>query len=92
MQYAPTTGYPPLLEALEAWLRSKGFPMDTNKLIITTGSLQAINIWAKMFIDPDDVVLTENPAFIGALSAFGSYMITGIKDREISRKDPLRLK
>jgi DNA-binding transcriptional MocR family regulator len=74
MQYAPTTGYPPLLEALEAWLRGKGFPMDTNKLIITTGSLQAINIWAKMFIDPDDVVLTENPAFIGALSAFGSYM------------------
>ncbi len=74
MQYAPTTGYPPLLEALEAWLRTKGFPMDTNKLIITTGSLQAINIWAKMFIDPDDVVLTENPAFIGALSAFGSYM------------------
>jgi DNA-binding transcriptional MocR family regulator len=74
MQYAPTTGYPPLLEALEAWLRSKGFPMDTNKLIITTGSLQAINIWAKMFIDPGDVVLTENPAFIGALSAFGSYM------------------
>ena len=76
MQYGPTTGYPPLLEALGEWLRGKGFPMDTNKLIITTGSLQAINIWAKMFIDPGDVVLTENPAFIGALSAFGSYMPT----------------
>ncbi|MBP1639996.1 MAG: GntR family transcriptional regulator [Bacteroidetes bacterium] len=74
MQYAPTTGYPPLLDALGEWLREKGFPMDNNKLIITTGSLQAINIWAKMFIDPGDVVLTENPAFIGALSAFGSYM------------------
>lgn len=74
MQYAPTTGYPPLLEALTEWLRKKGFPMDTNKLIITTGSLQAINIFAKMFIDPQDVVLTENPSFIGALSAFGSYM------------------
>lgn len=74
MQYAPTTGYPPLLEALGEWLRKRGFPMDANKLIITTGSLQAINIWAKMFIDPGDVVLTENPSFIGALSAFGSYM------------------
>jgi len=93
MQYAPTTGYPPLLEALEAWLRSKGFPMDTNKLIITTGSLQAINIWAKMFIDPDDVVLTENPAFIGALSAFGSYMprIHGVNmDKEGILIEPLK--
>jgi 2-aminoadipate transaminase len=74
MQYGPTTGYPPLIEALTEWLQKKGFPMDSNKLIITTGSLQAINIFGKMFIDPGDVVLTENPAFIGALSAFGSYM------------------
>jgi len=74
MQYGPTTGYPPLIEALTEWLRKKGFPMDSNKLIITTGSLQAINIFGKMFIDPGDVILTENPAFIGALSAFGSYM------------------
>jgi DNA-binding transcriptional MocR family regulator len=74
MQYAPTTGYPPLLEALAAWLRKKGLPVDSNKLIITTGSLQAINIFGKMFIDPGDVILTENPSFIGALSAFNSYM------------------
>lgn len=93
MQYAPTTGYPPLLEALGEWLRKKGFPMDSNKLIITTGSLQAINIWAKMFIDPGDVVLTENPSFIGALSAFGSYMprIVGVDmDADGIMLDPLK--
>ena len=26
-----------------------------------------------MFIDPGDMVLTENPCFIGAISAFKSY-------------------
>ena len=72
-QYGPTSGYPPLLESLTEFLRKKKLPVDTNNLMITTGSLQAINILGKVFIDPGDVVLTENPCFIGAISAFKSY-------------------
>jgi DNA-binding transcriptional MocR family regulator len=41
--------------------------------MITTGSLQAINILGKVLIDPHDLVLTENPCFIGAISAFKSF-------------------
>jgi 2-aminoadipate transaminase len=72
-QYGPTPGYPPLLESLKEYLKKKGMPVETNKLMITTGSLQAINILAKVFIDPGDVVVTENPCFIGGISAFKSY-------------------
>lgn len=72
-QYGPTQGYPPLLETLKEHLRKKGLPVDSNKILITTGSLQAINILGKVFIDPGDTVLTENPCFIGAISAFKSY-------------------
>lgn len=72
-QYGPTPGYPPLLESLKEFLRKKGLPVDENKLMITTGSLQAINLLTKVFIDPEDVLITENPCFIGALSAFRSY-------------------
>jgi 2-aminoadipate transaminase len=72
-QYGPTPGYPPLLESLKEYLKKKGMPVGTNKLMITTGSLQAINILAKVFIDPGDTVVTENPCFIGAISAFKSY-------------------
>lgn len=72
-QYGPTPGHPPLLESLKEYLRKKGMPVDTNKLMITTGSLQAINILGKIFIDPGDTVLTENPCFIGGISAFKSY-------------------
>jgi 2-aminoadipate transaminase len=72
-QYGPTPGYPPLLESLKEFLRKKGLPVETNRLMITTGSLQAINIIGKIFIDPQDVIVTENPCFIGAISAFKSY-------------------
>ena len=64
-QYGPTPGYPPLLESLKEYLQKKGMAVEKNKLMITTGSLQAINILAKVFIDPEDVVVTENPCFIG---------------------------
>lgn len=72
-QYGPTSGYPPLLKSLREFLRKKGLPVDTNKLMITTGSMQAINILTKEFVDPGDTVITENPSFIGAISVFKSY-------------------
>jgi 2-aminoadipate transaminase len=72
-QYGPTPGYPPLLESLKEFLRKKGLPVDDNRLIITTGSLQAINILSKVFVDPGDEVITENPCFIGTLSVLKSY-------------------
>ncbi len=72
-QYGPTPGYPPLIESLKEYLRSKGLPVDTNEIIITSGSLQAINIITKLFVNPGDTVITENPCFIGGTSAFKSY-------------------
>jgi 2-aminoadipate transaminase len=73
MQYGPTNGLPNLLQSLSGYLEVKGFPVESNRLMVTTGSLQAINILAKAFIDPGDYILVENPSFIGALSAFRSY-------------------
>jgi len=70
MQYGPTTGMPSLLESLSVYLEAKGLPVKRNRLIITTGSLQAIHILSRAFIDPGDQVLVEKPSFIGALSAF----------------------
>jgi DNA-binding transcriptional MocR family regulator len=72
-QYGPTTGLPDLIESLGEFLEKKGLPVKKNKIIITTGSLQAINILAKVMLDAGDEILVENPCFIGALSAFKSY-------------------
>src|SRR5690554_1440727 len=70
LQYGPTTGMPSLLESLSGYLEARGLPVKKNRLIITTGSLQAIHILSRAFIDPGDQVLVEKPSFIGALSAF----------------------
>ncbi len=72
-QYGPTPGYPPLLEALKEYLRSRGLPVDTNELMVTSGAMQAISIISKVFVDTGDTVITEYPCFIGAVAAFKSH-------------------
>ena len=72
-QYGPTAGYPPLLEVLKTYLKTKGLPVEMNDLIITTGAQQAINLVSKVLINPGDMIFTEYPSFIGALAAFRSY-------------------
>ena len=73
MQYGETSGMNTLIIALKNWLQQKGFPVDKNRIILTTGSLQALHILGKIFINPGDTILVENPSFVGALSAFKSF-------------------
>ncbi len=73
MQYGPTTGLPSLIESLTEFLAKKKLPVHSHKIIITTGSLQAINILGKAFIDQGEDIVVENPCFIGAISAFKSH-------------------
>jgi len=72
-QYGPTSGYPPLIASLNKLLKRKGLPVATNKILVTTGSLQAISIITQEFVNEGDVILTENPCFVGALSVFETY-------------------
>ncbi len=72
-QYGPTSGHPALLSSVRQRLLKKGLPDTGNRLLITTGSLQAISIITQEFINEGDVVLTENPCFVGALSVFETY-------------------
>ena len=69
-QYGPTPGFPPLMETVKEYLRGNGMPVDTNDLLITAGSMQAISIAASIYLDPDDIVITEMPCFVGAIAAF----------------------
>ncbi len=72
-QYGPTSGYPPLIRNIRKYLKDKDLPVDNNKVLVTTGSLQAISIITQEFVNKGDVVLTENPCFVGALTVFETY-------------------
>jgi len=71
MQYGATSGFPPLIDALKNRLNKKS-NIDLNglELTITTGGQQAIYLFSKIFIDQGDIVLVEEPSFIGAMAAF----------------------
>lgn len=72
-QYGPTAGYPPLVASLQDFLKKKDLPVGQNKILVTTGSLQAISIITQEFVNEGDVILTENPCFVGAISIFETY-------------------
>ena len=72
-QYGPTSGYPPLVRSLQKIMQRKGLPVKKDKILITTGSLQAISIITQEFVNEGDVILTERPCFVGAISVFETY-------------------
>lgn len=73
LQYGITEGYPPLRSQLEERLwRKFGVDKDRNTLIVVSGGQQGIELAVKTMCNPGEVVLCENPSFIGALNAFRS--------------------
>ncbi|MCK4796292.1 MAG: aminotransferase class I/II-fold pyridoxal phosphate-dependent enzyme, partial [Spirochaetes bacterium] len=73
MQYGPTPGYPALIDILKKrMIEKKNINMSDQELIITTGAQQAIFLMSRIFIDTDDIIIVEQPSFIGAIAAFVS--------------------
>lgn len=44
-------------------------------IVITTGSQSAQDVAAKVFCDPGDVILCEDPTYVGALNTFEAYEV-----------------
>jgi 2-aminoadipate transaminase len=70
LQYGPTRGYKPLLEATLEVLSRRGITATLEELMITSGSQQGLDLVARVLISPGDVVLVELPAYTGGISAF----------------------
>ena len=70
LQYGPTRGYRPLVEAIAAIMASRGAPTAPDRLLVTTGSQQGLDLVARVLLDPHDVILVELPTYTGAISAF----------------------
>jgi 2-aminoadipate transaminase len=94
MQYGVTEGYLPLRQwVCEHLDRALGLRASPDQVLVTSGSQQGLDLLGKVLIDPGDVVLVENPAYLGALQAFQAYeaRIIGLPtDAEGPRIDELR--
>jgi 2-aminoadipate transaminase len=79
LQYQETEGYAPLRELLCDRMKVKGInSYSPEDVLITTGSQQAIDLFSRVFFNPGDVILTEDPTYLAALQVFESYEATVI--------------
>jgi 2-aminoadipate transaminase len=59
-------------------MRKRGIAADADRVLITTGSQQGIDLVGKIFLEPGDGIVVENPCYVAALQAFSSYEATPI--------------
>jgi 2-aminoadipate transaminase len=70
LQYCPTEGLPELRKQLLLFSNELGLKVREEELLVTSGSQQALDLLSRVFIDPGDLVVTENPSFVSAIAAF----------------------
>jgi GntR family transcriptional regulator/MocR family aminotransferase len=66
-------GYPPLRRAIAEYVgQSRGVRCSTEQIIVTSGAQQALDLLARVLLDPGDEVWMEDPGYPGACQAFRS--------------------
>jgi 2-aminoadipate transaminase len=72
LQYGLTEGYTPLREALAERLGHRNIHVSKDEILLTTGSQQSIDLLSRVYIDPGDVILVQQPTYLAALQVFQS--------------------
>ena len=103
LQYSVTEGIPEMRAwvaraALERACTTSSTPRTS---LIVNGSQQGLDLIGKIFLDPGDHVVLENPSYLGAIQAFDAYqaryltvdtdedgIIPGSLERVLERADP----
>ncbi len=71
LQYMPSRGISMYIKELIDFLyRVRGIKTSMDNVIVTTGSQQAIDIIARMYLDEGSYIAVEEPTYIAALNAF----------------------
>ena len=74
LQYGGTVGSMELREELSKFMAGHGIEADPNgEIIVTTGSQQALDLVARVFLDPGDVIIVGSPTYLQALGAFRQF-------------------
>jgi 2-aminoadipate transaminase len=73
LQYCTAQGDAGLRERICDVMALEEIQAHPDEIVVTVGSQQALDLLARIFVDPGDVVLVEAPSYVGALGAFSSY-------------------
>ncbi|MGC5048132.1 PLP-dependent aminotransferase family protein [Micrococcus porci] len=79
LQYGPGQGLECMRVAACAVMAADGIPdADPELVVITPGSQAAIDTACRAFANPGDVVVVEDPTFVGALTSFGTWQLDAV--------------
>ncbi|MDQ1292349.1 MAG: 2-aminoadipate transaminase [Actinomycetota bacterium] len=73
LQYGSGQGDPILREQIMQVMRPVQAVADPDRIVVTTGSQQALDLITRIFVNPGDVVVAEAPSYVGALGVFRSF-------------------
>ena len=101
LRYGRALGWRPLREAIAAYVtRTRGVAATFEQVVIVNGSQQALDLVARLFIDPGDRVVVEEPCYVSARQVFlaaGADLIPvavdafGLDAAQLPPRGPVRL-
>ncbi|CAN5567928.1 PLP-dependent aminotransferase family protein [soil metagenome] len=73
--YAESDGHLPLRELICQRMAMRGVEVEAERILVTNGSQQGIDLIARALFDPGDRVVVEGPTYFGALQAFDPFEV-----------------
>ncbi len=74
LQYGVSEGYKPLIDELTVIAKERyGAGGENDAVIVVSGAQQTMSLMSQVFLNYGDAVITEEPAFIGALNCFRGF-------------------
>jgi 2-aminoadipate transaminase len=75
LQYTITEGHGGLKDYLCGWLGKQGLRVKPTEMVFTHGSQQGLELVGKIFLNPGDKILVEDPTYLGAIQCFNGYEV-----------------
>src|SRR5699024_4672665 len=70
-QYTTTEGHAGLREWIaKRFSATHNVDVSADQVMIVSGSQQALDLFGKIYIDPQDAIVMEAPTYLGAIQAF----------------------
>ncbi len=73
MQYSTTEGMPELRDLIARRLSKGKLQIQRDNILITTGSQQAVDMLARIFLNEGDRVIVENPTYVGMMTSWRPF-------------------
>jgi 2-aminoadipate transaminase len=74
LQYAPSEGIATTRHVIaDRLLETDGHRPPDDELMVTSGGIDGVTLVAKTMLDPGDVVVVEEPSYLGAVSGFTAF-------------------